>query len=616
MEETEQRLAAARAKRATAQALIDAQKQLVDQAAKEERALKEQLDAERTSAYEGKFVRGQSINGTVRAVKYGEAYISWADGVDYAIKFEHLDMCLERYEDWAAGVLQEWDCAPSGACLDGLEAPPPLVEAEPAADAAPALPSPRSVVATPAVAPLVAAAPVLPLIEEAPKPLVTAKPLVAERVVAATADDDVPVEAVVDDVAAATGGHKAAGEILPTRQAQPVAEPGGVDADAGGGADDGGADAEQGVDAHGVEAQGADAEMEGVDAEEGGGEEEPLDADGVEAATGGAEGDVVVEEGAEEGGGVEEGAAEGVAMEGVEATGGGADGKEGAVEAMEEGDDDTISIMETGVGVAGATGAVEEAGGLEALGVEDDVATGVAEGDGHRMLGVPSNAVDTVSTVGIGVEIKSISRRPVTRDLLVDLHRSSRKRRTSRGATGSSPFTARARSTAGPSPSYQRFAGGRGRSRRSRARRRAGSSAACCTTTSCSRRTSRGASFGVSWPRPTPVRVLPLCMFPRHCRRMPLGIWWKVHLPLATAPSRRRRRKRERRLRRPSRSRRKRRRRRRRRSQHRQIWGKLPTRPSSSSTRTTPRRWSSRGGTRRAVTSACGPSCCQLVERW
>ena len=128
MEETEQRLAAARAKRATAQALIDAQKQLVDQADKEERALKEQLDAERTSAYEGKFVRGQSINGTVRAVKYGEAYISWADGVDYAIKFEHLDMCLERYEDWAAGVLQDWDCAPSGACLDGPEAPPPLVE--------------------------------------------------------------------------------------------------------------------------------------------------------------------------------------------------------------------------------------------------------------------------------------------------------------------------------------------------------------------------------------------------------------------------------------------------------------------------------------------------------
>ena len=124
MEETEQRLAAARAKRATAQALIDAQKQLVDQADKEERALKEQLDAERTSAYEGKFVRGQSINGTVRAVKYGEAYISWADGVDYAIKFEHLDMCLERYEDWAAGVLQDWDCAPSGACLDGPEAPP------------------------------------------------------------------------------------------------------------------------------------------------------------------------------------------------------------------------------------------------------------------------------------------------------------------------------------------------------------------------------------------------------------------------------------------------------------------------------------------------------------
>ena len=390
MEETEQRLAAARAKRATAQALIDAQKQLVDQADKEERALKEQLDAERTSAYEGKFVRGQSINGTVRAVKYGEAYISWADGVDYAIKFEHLDMCLERYEDWAAGVLQDWDCAPSGARLDGPEAPPPLVEAEPAADAAPALPSPRSVVATPAVAPLAAAAPVLPLIEEAPKPLV------AERVVAATADDDdVPVEAVVDDVAAATGGHKAAGEILPTRQAQPV------DADAGGGADDGGADAEQGVDAHGVEAQGADAEMEGADAEEGGGEEEPLDADGVEAATGGAEGDVVVEEGAAEGG-----VAGGVDMEGVEATGGGADGEEGAVEAMEEGDDDTISIMETGVGVAGATGAVEEEGGLEALGVEDVVATGVAEGDGHRMLGVPSNAVDTVSTVGISVEIK------------------------------------------------------------------------------------------------------------------------------------------------------------------------------------------------------------------
>ena len=497
MEETEQRLAAARAKRATAQALIDAQKQLVDQAAKEERALKEQLDAERTSAYEGKFVRGQSINGTVRAVKYGEAYISWADGVDYAIKFEHLDMCLERYEDWAAGVLQDWDCAPSGACLDGLEAPPPLVEAEPAADAAPALPSPRSVVATPAVAPFVAAAPVLPLIEEAPKPLV------AERVVAATADDDdVPVEAVVDDVAAATGGHKAAGEILPTRQAQPVAEPGGADAAGGGGADDGGADAEQGVDAHGVEAQGADAEMEDADAE-GGGEKESLDADGVEAATGGAEGDVVVEEGAEEGGGVEEGAAEfgvagGVDMEGVEATGGGADGEEGAVKAMEEGDDDTISIVETGVGVAGATGAVEEEGGLEAL-------------------GVPSNAVDTVSTVGISMEIK-ISRRPVARDLLVDPHRSSRRRRTSRGATGSSPFTARARSTAGPSPSYQRFAGGRGRSRRSRAPRRAVSSAACCTTTSCSRRTSRGASFGVSWPRPTPVRVLPLCMLPRHCR--------------------------------------------------------------------------------------------------
>ena len=84
MEETEQRLAAARAKRATAQALIDAQKQLVDQADAEERALKEQLDAERTDKYEGKFVRGQSINGTVRAVKYGEAYISWADGVDSA----------------------------------------------------------------------------------------------------------------------------------------------------------------------------------------------------------------------------------------------------------------------------------------------------------------------------------------------------------------------------------------------------------------------------------------------------------------------------------------------------------------------------------------------------
>ena len=592
MEETEQRLAAARAKRATAQALIDAQKQLVDQAAKEERALKEQLDAERTSAYEGKFVRGQSINGTVRAVKYGEAYISWADGVDYAIKFEHLDMCLERYEDWAAGVLQDWDCAPSGACLDGLEAPPPLVEAEPAADAAPALPSPRSVVATPAVAPLVAAAPVLPLIEEAPKPLVTAKPLVAERVVAATADDDdVPVEAVVDDVAAATGGHKAAGEILPTRQAQPVAEPGGADA-AGGGADDGGADAEQGVDAHGVEAQGADAEMEGADAEERGGEEEPLDADGVEAATGGVEGDVVVEEGTEEGGGVEEGAAEGVAMEGVEATGGGADGKEGAVEAMEEGDDDTISIMETGVGVAGATGAVEEEGGLEAL-------------------GVPSNAVDTVSTVGISVEIKSISRRPVARDLLVDLHRSSRRRRTSRGATGSSPFTARARSTAGPSPSYQRFAGGRGRSRRSRAPRRPVSSAACCTTTSCSRRTSRGASFGVSWPRPTPVRVLPLCMLPRHCRRMPPGIWWKRPPPYSwRRPPSRRRNKRERRRRgRPSRRRRRKRRRRRRRFQHRRSWSKLPTRPSSSTRTTSPRKWSSRGGTRRDATSARGSSC-------
>ena len=611
MEETEQRLAAARAKRATAQALIDAQKQLVDQADKEERALKEQLDAERTSAYEGKFVRGQSINGTVRAVKYGEAYISWADGVDYAIKFEHLDMCLERYEDWAAGVLQDWDCAPSGACLDGPEAPPPLVEAEPAADAAPALPSPRSVVATPAVAPLVAAAPVLPLVVAAPKPLVAAKPLVAERVVAATADDDdVPVEAVVDDVAAATGDHKAAGEILPTRQAQPVAEPGGADADAGSGADGGGADAEQGVDAHGVEAQGADAEMEGADAEEGGGEEEPLDADGVEAATGGAEGDVV-EEGAAEGG-----VAGGVDMEGVEATGGGADGEEGAVEAMEEGDDDTISIMETGVGVAGATGAVEEEGGLEALGVEDVVATGVAEGDGHRMLGVPSNAVDTVSTVGISVEIKSISRRPVARDLLVDLHRSSRRRRTSRGATGSSPFTARARSTAGPSPSYQRFAGGRGRSRRSRGPRRAVSSAACCTTTSCSRRTSQGASFGVSWPRPTPVRVLPLCMLPRHCRRMPPGIWWKRPPPYSwRRPPSRRRNKRERRRRgRPSRRRRKRRRRRRRRSQHR---GKLPTRPSSTSTRaTSPRRWSSRGGIRRDATSARGPSCCQMVERW
>jgi len=527
-------------------------------------------------------------------VKYGEAYISWADGVDYAIKFEHLDMCLARYEDWAAGVLQEWDCAPSGACLDGLEAPPPLVEAEPAADAAPALPSPRSVVATPAVAPLVAAAPVLPLIEEAPKPLVTAKPLVAERVVAATADDDdVPVEAVVDDVAAATGGHKAAGEILPTRQAQPVAEPGGVDADAGGGADDGGADAEQGVDAHGVEAQGADAEMEGADAEERGGEEEPLDADGVEAATGGVEGDVVVEEGAAEGG-----VAGGVDMEGVEATGGSAEGEEGAVEAMEEGDDDTISIMETGVGVAGATGAVEEEGGLEAL-------------------GVPSNAVDTVSTVGISVEIK-ISRRPVARDLLVDLHRSSRRRRTSRGATGSSPFTARARSTAGPSPSYQRFAGGRGRSRRSRGPRRAGSSAACCTTTSCSRRTSRGASFGVSWPRPTPVRVLPLCMLPRHCRRMPPGIWWKRPPPYSwrRPPSRRRRRRRERRRRRPSRRRRKRRRRRRRRSQHRRSWSKLPTRPSSSTRRTSPRRWSSRGGIRRDATSARGSSCQKMVERW
>ena len=574
MEETEQRLAAARAKRATAQALIDAQKQLVDQADKEERALKEQLDAERTSAYEGKFVRGQSINGTVRAVKYGEAYISWADGVDYAIKFEHLDMCLERYEDWAAGVLQDWDCAPSGACLDGLEAPPPLVEAEPAADAAPALPSPRSVVATPAVAPLVAAAPVLPLIEEAPKPLVTAKPLVAERVVAATADDDdVPVEAVVDDVAAATGGHKAAGEILPTRHAQPIAEPGGVDADAGGGADDGGADAEQGVDAHGVEAQGADAEMEGADAEE------PLDADGVEAATGGTECGLVVEEGATEGGGAK----------GVEATRGGADGEEVDPEAMEEGDDDTISYVETGVGVAGATGAVEEEGGLEAL-------------------GVPSNAVDTVSTVGISVEIKSISRRPVARDLLVDLHRSSRRRRTSRGATGSSPSTARARSTAGPSPSYQRFAGGRGRSRRSRARRRAGSSAACCTTTSCSRRTSQGASFGVSWPRPTPVRVLPLCMLPRHCRRM---IWWKPPPPYSwrRPPSRRRRRRRERRRRRPSRRRRERRRRRRRRSQHRRSWSKLPTRPSSSTRRTSPRRWSSRGGIRRDATSARGSSC-------
>ena len=93
-------------------------------------------------------------------------------------------------------------------------------------------------------------------------------------------------------------------------------------------------------------------------------------------------------------------------MEGVEATGGGADGEEGAVEAMEEGDDDTISCVEVGVFGAGATGAVEEEGGLEAHGVEDGVATGVAEGDGHRMLGVPSNAVDTVSTVGISVEIK------------------------------------------------------------------------------------------------------------------------------------------------------------------------------------------------------------------
>ena len=270
MEETEQRLAAARAKRATAQALIDAQKQLVDQADKEERALKEQLDAERTSAYEGKFVRGQSINGTVRAVKYGEAYISWADGVDYAIKFEHLDMCLERYEDWAAGVLQDWDCAPSGARLDGPEAPPPLVEAKLAADAAPALPSPRSVVATPAVAQLVAAVAVLPLIKEAEA---APKPLVSEPIVAATVDDDdVPV---VKDVAAAMGGHKAA----PDCQEQPVVKPGCADADA-----------------HDVDVQGADVEMEGANAEEGCGEEkeeeDPLDADGVEAATGGAEGDV------------------------------------------------------------------------------------------------------------------------------------------------------------------------------------------------------------------------------------------------------------------------------------------------------------------------------------
>ena len=38
---------------------------------------------------------------------------------------------------------------------------------------------------------------------------------------------------------------------------------------------------------------------------------------------------------------------------------------------------------------------------------------------------------------------------------------------------------------------------------------------------------------------------------------------------------------------------------------------------SASSTRTTsPRRWSSRGGIRRDATSARGPSCCQLVERW
>ena len=84
------------------------------------------------------------------------------------------------------------------------------------------------------------------------------KPVVKD--VAAT-DDDVPI--VVEDVVAATGGHKAAHDC----QEQPVVETGGTDGAAGGGAENGGADA----DAHGVDVQGADVEMEGADAEEEGG---------------------------------------------------------------------------------------------------------------------------------------------------------------------------------------------------------------------------------------------------------------------------------------------------------------------------------------------------------
>ncbi len=218
----------------------------------------------------------------------------------------------------------------------------------------------------------------LPSVEEAaPKPsdvesVVAAtgnddddKPVVKD--VAATDDDDVPV--VVEDVAAATGCHKAAHDC----QEQPVVETGGEDAEAGGGADDGGADA----DAHGVDVQGIDVEMEGADAEEGGGKEEEedlLDADGVEAATGGAEGGVVVEEGAVEGGGAK----------GVEATGGGADGEEVDPEAMEEeDDDDTISCVEAGVD-AGIV-EVRDVDDVEARDVDDVVvgATGgVVEGDG------------------------------------------------------------------------------------------------------------------------------------------------------------------------------------------------------------------------------------------
>ena len=302
MSSVEQRLARVRDARAAAEAVISAQKQCVVDAREKELALEEELDYERTKRYKDQYVRGYSMNGTVLAVKLGMVYVVWIDGSNYEIEFEALDAHLERYKAWADGVLEDWG-APSGADLAGL----PLVAPEPAADATPELSSPRSVVAT-------------PLITEATPTLQDTEGVVAGK------DDKEPV---VEDVVAATGGHKAAGETLPTRQA--IVE-------------EAGADAAQGEEAGGAEGNG-----------------EPLDADAIEAVTGsGAKGVVEV-----------------------------ASCQELGDEAMEEGDDDTASCVQEGIVeadvddvLAGATGAVEVGSGAveeSGGGVKEGVGDGAAD---------------------------------------------------------------------------------------------------------------------------------------------------------------------------------------------------------------------------------------------